>query len=341
MNIGFAPYQRQVNLSPTNMQRGPRMNLRPETVPLRCAGHRFAGCTDSAFARANGNHLTRPPENTQDSLLRALRPPLAADWVETDVIRTADDHLVLCHATDITQHVEPDLLPPGARTLDELSVEQALALPIGADGTARLMLLPTLLQTLLQERPDDALVLNLELKDVQGTTRLRRQPPLGALILRDIAATRFPLSRLRFSSFSLNALAELTSLEPTAACAMLFDLPPAPDAPAKRLFADTAETYLSFTPTNIAAVLARLPRLRALHPEITTLTDATVRLAARHGLEIATWAWQEKSPTTDASAAGAIANAITLCRRQGVPLTCITDHIADVRRYAEMATNPE
>lgn len=317
------------------------MGSRPAILPLRFAGHRFAGCTDSAFARANGNHLNRPPENTLASLLQALRPPLAADWVETDVIRTADDQLVLCHATDFAQHVEPALLPAGARTLDELSLEQALALPIGADGAAQLMPLPVLLQTLQQERPDDALVLNLELKDVQGSTRPRRQPPLAALVLRDIAATRFPLSRLRFSSFSLNTLAELTSREPTAACAMLFDLTPLPDAPPKRLFTDDAETYLSFTPENIAAVLARLPRLRALHPEITTLTDATVRLAAQHGLEIATWAWQEKSPAFDVKAASAITHAIALCRTHTVPLTFITDYIADVRRYAAGVTNPE
>ena len=317
------------------------MSLRPAPIPLRFAGHRFAGCTDSAFARTNGNHRSRPPENTLPSLRQALRPLLAADWVETDVIRTADDQLVLCHATDFTPHVEPGLLPSGARTLDELSLEQALALPIGADGAARLMPLPVLLQTIQQQRPDDALVLNLELKDVQGSTRPRRQPPLAGLALRDVAAARFPLYRLRFSSFSLQALAELTSLEPTAACAMLFDLPPLPGAPPKRLFADAAETYLPFTLENIAAVLARLPRLRALHPEISTLTDATVRLAAQHGLEIATWAWQEKSPALDAKAATAISNAIALCRTHTVPLTFITDHIADVRRYAAGMTNPE
>ncbi len=310
------------------------MGFHPAPAPLRFAGHRFAGSTDSAFARARGNHLHRPPENTLDSLLLALHPPLAADWVETDVIRTADDQLVLCHATDFTQHVEPDRLPPGAHTLDELTAQQALTLPIGAAGAARLMPLPTLLQTLLKERPGDGLVVNLELKDVQGTMRPRRLPPLATLVLRDIAAAQFPLSRVRFSSFSLTALANLTSQEPAAACAMLFDLPPLHGAPAKRLFADAAETYLPFTPEQIRAVLEILPNLRALHPEISTLTEETVRLAAHYNLDIATWVSQEKSPAADAEAAGAIANAITLCRNHAVSLTFITDHIVDVRHYA-------
>lgn len=264
----------------------------------------------------------------------ALHPPLAADWVETDIIRTADDHLVLCHATDFTQHVEPHWLPPGAQTLDELTAQQALMLPIGAVGSARLMPLPTLLQTLLKERPGDGLVVNLELKDVQGSMRPRRLPPLATLVLRDIAAVQFPLSRVRFSSFSLNALANLNCQEPEAACAMLFDLPPLPGTPAKRLFTDAAETYLPFTPEQIEAVLEILPNLRALHPELSTLTEETVRLAAHHNLEIATWVSQENSPAADAEAAGAISKAITLCRNHAVSLTFITDHIMEVRRYA-------
>lgn len=303
-------------------------------TPLRFTGHRFAGCTDSAFARANGNHLSRPPENTLASLRQALRPPLSADWVETDVIRTADDHLVLCHSSDYTLHVEPAGMPLWPRTLDELVLDQALALPIGADGSARLLTLPALLEELQRERPNDGLVLNLELKDVQGTTCPRRQPPLAALVLRDIAAARFSMARIRFSSFSLQALVALAAIAPQAQIAMLFDLPPPADAPAKRLFVDSDEIYRTFTAENVVNALQALPSLTALHPEITTLTDATVQLAAQHGLEIASWAWQEKSPAADAGAAAAIANAITLCRRHVVPLTFITDHIVDVRRYA-------
>lgn len=315
------------------MQRGLRMNLRSGTVPLRIAGHRGSGCTDSLFARANGNHLTRPPENTLASFMQALRPPLSADWIETDVIRTADDHLVLCHSTDYTLHVEPAGMPPWAHTIDELTLAEALTLPIGADGTARLLTLPALLNQLQHTSPGDGLVLNLELKDVQGTARPRREPSLAALVHRDIVATSLPLERIRFSSFSLHLLTQLAEIEPLAQCAMLFDLPLPTGTSTKRLFTNSEETYRTFTEENIAAVLHALPNLHALHPEISTLTGDTVKLAAQHGLEIGTWTWQEKSPTADAGAAATITKALALCLQHAVPLTLITDHILDVRHY--------
>lgn len=290
------------------------------------------GCTDSAHAMQLGNHLRRPLENTLKSFGMALGPELHAAMIETDIVRTKDNRLVLVHSTDFTQHVQPDFRPAGKSFIDDLTLDEALALKLGPDGTGRIPSLGQLLDTILTLRPGDDLVLNLEIKDVQGTPCPRRTPPLAQLVLDEIRAAGFPLNRIRFSSFSLAILAELAALEPAARIGMLFNGALAPGEASPRLFVDSDEVYRLFTMAEIDTVLRRIPTLEAVHPEIRTLTPETVAYVAEKGLSVATWGWLGESPLKSRVFEEAARDAVGLCTRNGVRLTMITDHIADLRR---------
>lgn len=290
------------------------------------------GCTDSAQAISLGNHLTRPLENTLASLTQALGPETRAGFIETDVIRTKDDRLVLIHSTDFTQHVPPHFRPAGKSFIEELTLEEALALPLGADGTGRVPSLRQLLDSTGALRPGDDLVLNLEIKDVQGTPCPRRSPPLAELVLQEIRAAGFPLHRIRFSSFSLEILTQLADLEPKARLGMLFNEALGPDEASPRLFVDGDEVYRLFDLPTLQDVLATLPALEAVHPEAQTLTPETVALVAEHGLAVATWGWLEESPAKSPVFEKAARDAVSLCTEAGVELAMITDHMADLRR---------
>ena len=178
------------------------------------------------------------------------------------------------------------------------------------------------------------MVLNLEIKDVQGTLCPSRQPSCAKLVLHEIKKARFPLSRMRFSSFSLGTLAELARLEPKARIGMLFDVPRKRGGSiGKKLFVDREDKFLGFTPSAVMKTLKHIPHLENLHPEIQTLTPETVALAAKHRLGITTWGYMEKSPLKDAEWAEATRQAIRLCRKFDVPLEIITDHAADMQKF--------
>lgn len=306
------------------------------TFKFSVAGHRGQGCTDSDFAKQQGNAGTRYPENTLPSFQAALGSPIYADMIETDLIRTKDDRIVHSHSTDFAQHVALAHRPAGKKYIDDMPLAEVAKLKLGEDGEARIPTLRSLLEVTAAKRQGNDLVLNLEIKDVQGTDCPRRRPSIGQLALQEINEAKFPLERIRFSSFSLDAIADMARLAPKARLGMLFDLPQEQGGDVgKKMFADSTETYLGFTPKMIAAVLARVPSLEALHPEIQSLTPDTVNLAAKHGLAIATWGWLEESPKQSAKFAQATQQAIELCSKNGVPLTIITDHVKDVRSFAQ------
>ena len=296
------------------------------------------GCTDHVLAIAPTTGAARPQENTLSSFKAALTAPVLADWIETDLIRTHDDRIVLIHSTEIAQHVALAHRPSDTLYIDDLNFDQIGTLKLGPDGSARIPALQELIALVGTLRPesDADLVLNLEIKDVQDAPCPRRQPTLGSLALQELSVLNFPLQRVRFSSFSLEAIADLGARAPQARLGMLFNvLPHEYSNPGHQLFSDSPEQSISFTPQNIATILARVPQLEALHPEIQTLTPATVALAARHHLAIATWAWFEESPLQSAKFAAATRQALDLCQAADVPLTFITDHIVDLRRFTQ------
>jgi glycerophosphoryl diester phosphodiesterase len=271
------------------------------TKRVQVWGHRGYGCTDSDFARqrAEQDGVPRPAENTLKSLIGVLTSGHASG-IETDLIATADNHLVLTHSTDYLQHLcgrpQPAHLPP---TIDEMTLEQVKQLRVGPNGIGQIPTLRELFESLSRLVLPDDFCLNLELKGVQGTQRTPRQPSIAQLALDEIAASGFELQLIRFSSFSLTMLQQMQDLEPRAALALLTDVGPEHGGDAgKPIFPalPNGDCYQHFTPQVIAQAMSTLPSLMAVHPEIRTFTRAAVTTCATHKLQLASWAWQELSP---------------------------------------------
>lgn len=307
-------------------------------------GHRGMGATDSDFVRAQGNHLTRPPEQSLTSFFQVFGHGASA--FEADAIRTADDRVVLMHSTRYGEHVVPSRHFADRPFLDQLTLgEIESQLRIGADESEKVPELRDTLNRLLRTFSDlssssSPVRLNLELKDVQGTDCPRRQPSLCALVLRDMAEIGFPLSAVRFSSFSLDVLAEMHQLEPRAALALLTDVGPEHQGDVgKKIFGQgSAERYRGFTEAAINEAVARLgSSLVAIHPEIRTVGNHEVAHVAELGLSMATWGWREVSPLAQSLEgqlfAGAATRAVQLCAHHHVPLALITDHLDDMIRH--------
>lgn len=306
-------------------------------------GHRGMGATDSAFARKLGAHLIRPPEQSLKSLMLVFNH--GAQAFEADSIRTSDDRIVLMHSTRYGEHVAPARHFPDRPFLDQLTLAEIDSqLRLGEGEGEKVPELREVLRALSQKFPDIASAglvrFNLELKDVQGTPCPRRQPSLCDLVLRDIREVGFPLDAIRFSSFSLDMLAEMREREPAARLALLTDIGTDHGGDVgKNIFGvGSAECYRGFNESAINEAQARLGSgLVAIHPEIRTLTDAGVAHLAVCNLTLATWGWQEFSPLAQSLEgplfAAAAARASNLCARHLVELVVITDYLEDTRKY--------
>lgn len=302
------------------------------TKQVHIWGHRGYGCTDSDFARqrAERDGVPRPAENTLKSLIGVLTSGHASG-IETDLIATADNKLVLTHSTDYAQHLcgrpRPSALP---NTIDEMTLDQVRQLRVGPNGIGQIPTLRELFDSLSKIVLPDDFCLNLELKGVQGTQRIPRQPSIAQLALDEIARSGFELRLIRFSSFSMTMLHEMQELEPKAALALLTDVGPEHGGDAgKPIFPalPNSDTYQHFTPQVITQAVTALPSLVAIHPEIRTFTQEAVAACAAHKMQLASWAWQELSPDyVPFSVFAEKAHLIT--RMHGVLLCSITDYAA-------------
>lgn len=305
-------------------------------MKILVGGHRGMGMTDSGFAqKRNQGGPARPPENTLESLLGALRA--GANFIETDAIATADGEIVLVHSDDPSMHiVVPQEGVPGKRFIDEMTLAEVRSLHTGLDGTGRIATLRELLGAVKAEFPEGDITIDLELKGLQAVARpTSKAPPLVKPVLEAIRKEGFPLERIMFSSFSVKALEELAAEEPKARMALLFyTAPPGSSYADTVLFDDGSELYIPFTTKDIDAALKRLPTLEALAPEIQDLNQETVAAAAKRNLSIITYGYPEESPLLSDKFGAAAKRALELCRDKNVDLGLITDFIGDMRQVA-------
>jgi glycerophosphoryl diester phosphodiesterase len=309
----------------------------------------LSGCTDNAFARERAARIgegdTRfleAPENTLRSYEAAL---IRRIGIEGDVVPTAVNSgtgkrdMVMTHSVRISDHVDDNLYLP-REFVDELTLDEVKALKTGPEKNGETPTLGEFLQRVksLKGFPQDGSVLiNLELKDTQGTGRPRTESPsLVFRVLETIKESDLPLHMFRFSSFSLKTLEELYKLKPDEArIGMLFAQPGDEET---RLFAGEDETYLLFNRKTAERVLRAIPTIEAFHPSIGTLDEDMVDFVAgknplKRKLQLATWAFKEESPRYDQKAQETLRRAVKLCRDRGVALTHITDFVDDVKEY--------
>jgi glycerophosphoryl diester phosphodiesterase len=306
--------------------------LNTDNPCILVAGHRGTGCTDSPHAEKLGKGRLRVPESTLLAIENGLR---GANLVEFDTIPTKDNHIVITHSTDFSQHVPSQFRPRGKTYIDELTLTEVSQLRLELGGYYQIPRLRQALKLARDIRPGNDLIFNIELKGVQGTNCPRREPSLAELVVNEIRQEKFSLGRIRFSSFSLDMLADMHARAPDAQLGMLFNEALPPGTLPGKIFADGDETYLSFTIAKMKRVFNRIPTLTAVHPEIQTLTEETSVFATNSGLAIATWGWEEESPLGSPVFGSAAYKAITLSMNHNVPLILITDYIRDMNDMVE------
>ncbi len=322
-------------------------------MKVRFLGHRGSGASDAQFnsARDEEYGISRITENTIQSHIQTLRN--GADGSETDLIETADGDIVLVHANDFSQHIfipqQGEFAASGKNYIDQLTVAEIKEnLHIGKDAASTI---PTLREYLLAMKAEKPNVFgNLELKGKQDTRPDHQRPSLTSpslaeKTLRIVQECEFPLNQIRFSSFALSYLKEMADICPEADLGILFDLQQDEGGDAAlKMFCDRPDSYLPFTPDAIDFALAKVPALRAAHPEIQSLNDENVAYAASKGLNIATWGWKEYAFNHPNKAGDHFGqcnrNAVDLCNKHGIAmLDIITDHIPQTRSLFKPAAN--
>lgn len=207
----WALYHDRVTGSILPLERAPRRFRRIVTVAtlglLALAGLSSYRLLESSDAidrveitahRAGG---ARAPENTLAALRQAILDK--ADWAEIDVQRTADDHLVILHDTDLARIGGP------ARSVGSMTFAEIRALDVGAGlgSPIRGEKVPTLREFL--DTAGSQIRLNIELKP-HGPTDVE---PLTKMVVAEIQAAG-AVDRVRLCSQSYEALRLALEREP-------------------------------------------------------------------------------------------------------------------------------
>lgn len=271
---------------------------------ITVSGHRGMGCTDGAHASTRlRDRVKRPPENTLPSFDAALKIE-GVTGLELDLVMSKDGQIVICHSADAGLHTDPFLTNPPHKPIPEMTLDQVKKLKVGPHGAGQIPTLAELFFSLSQRDLPSGFLLNLELKDVQGTNMKRARTPHGhPLFVRQVAETvgraNYPLQNLRFSSFSLQLLKEMSQRLPKAQFAFLTSVPSDEGVktfPAMR----SPEVHAMFSQSAVDEALAAVPTLTAIHAENRTITPKMMDYCKANNLSLGIWFWQERVPDVEA-----------------------------------------
>jgi len=214
----------------------------PKQPPAQVIAHRGA----NAYA----------PENTLPAFEKALA--MGADGVETDILLTADGHVVLSHDDTI------DRCSDGSGRVDELTLAQLRERDFGAwfgeefAGTP----IPTLEEFLDVVQTADLILIELKSSD-------------GDIAAQTVQAVkeRGLMDRVIFQSFNMEAIQACRDADESAYIALLYN--PGGD-------------YDKAVRKDAAGFCAQYG-LNALHPQYAALSSGIVRRCAKIGVEARTW----------------------------------------------------
>ncbi len=302
-----------------------------KTHKILIGGHRGRGCTDHAFYGFR-NPASLPVENTLESIEEAFR--LGADYIECDVVGSADNQLFLIHNTIPADHYfQPDM--PGDR-LNKLNWNDIAKFGSGRQGLGRPPLLKDVLAKIESLAPSAApFVINIEIKGTQNSKQPRDGAAFFEELTRVVLESGVPQDRILFSSFSLENLVIASRTLPHARYGFLFD----EGMNITSIYTDSDDrfenSYIPFTPATIEETLrvwkqktGDRVKLSYLHPEVATITKETIQSAQAHGLGINSWSIFEHLDDARIELHREIASLTEHC---GVPYTVITDYIPEMR----------
>lgn len=304
-------------------------------MAVRIMGHRGEGATDSAFAqnRDVSERRLRLAENTLPSFRQSLRQ--GANGFELDAIQTKDNKIVCTHIDEVAQHITISYQPP-EKYIGRMQLYQVREIPVGVQGSGRI---PSLEDTLLMVKHEfPGAEVNIELKGKIGNMEDSPDisPSFCRCVLDVIETTAFPLSDISFSSFSHRYLMEMAQLCPTAKLSVLYD---GPRHDGELLYAGAGEDIdrcAQFTVSSLEKTLSYVPSLYGVNPEVSFVTEETLRWLHQRNLKLYCWALHEVCPegnTPEQMAYGErLVRAVNIAHAVGMKeITFITDHVDQVR----------
>jgi len=303
-------------------------------MDVSVGGHRGMGTTDDAHAQSRPGNALKPAESTIESIRGAFFA--GAKFVEIDCIQTADDVMRVIHSDNLAWHV---FGPNPYNTVGETNSADLDSLLVGAGRKGHM---PTLDQVLDEIKLTDAFntssfAINIELKNIREIEKgkFKLGPDSYYDCLADtIRNNGFPIDKIVFASFAARDLVEIKKRLPEAKTGFLFFDPIAGDG-----YGDEDDIYpgegvenaryLKFTPENIDKVYG-LVKFDYVHPQIDSLTPATLAKVNEYGLGVNTWIWNE-IPGQNTKP---IEDAIQLASGYLPELGIITDDVAAMRQLA-------
>ena len=196
------------------------------------------------------------PENTLSSFRKAIE--LKADWLETDVQRSSDGHLVIMHDSSV------DRTTNGSGKVSELTLQELLKLDAGSGEK-----IPTLDEVLALFHKDNEVIFVLELK--KGNDE---HPGIEEKLIQTIQAHKLE-RRVILKSFSIPVLKRLRKLAPEIPQIYVF----LGSFPSLGL---TVDTFLRFhNPFNLD--------VEYLQSHGCATSAAFVRAAHAHGKKVIVW----------------------------------------------------
>ena len=256
------------------------------------------GCTDvnQAFLKqpyAKGKNLKHlPPENTYTSIKAAFD---SGYNVELDVCMTKDGALIVTHTNHLPIHTHD------AQKSDYIStstLSDILKMKTGMGGQTAPFLTYNQFLDLFQNYPD--LVTNVEIKgtiEPKGALSPQTNPTIAEQLTKTTPESI--KSRIIWSSFSTETLADFKKLNPAVETAQLFCEPMDTEP---LIFKGLTDRYLQFNLKNIKRIYKKFAP-EAAHVEISTLNDDdTLAFCLKNRINIRTWALLERNPEKDVAA---------------------------------------
>lgn len=296
-------------------------------------GHRGMGCTDNDFYQSLRDIRNLPVENTLKSVQAAFTA--GADYIETDAVMSADGVLFTLHNVVSKDHFFGSMPPALLNTMPFRDIQQFSA---GRFENGRIDNLKSILSVAAAAAPGRSRwKINIEIKGVQGSGQPFETNEYLQKLAETVEDSEMPEADILFSSFCLQNIITMSQLMPSASYGMLFAEKPE----ARGIYTDRTQDhlfqYLPFTPAMIERVYETWQgqtdvALKYLHPEAMTVTPDALATAAYQGAGLNVWAIFEE--LTEARKEY-YANLVRRCEEHNVPLTIITDYIAEMRDFLD------
>ncbi len=245
--------------------------------PTLIGGHRGNGETDS-IALSTDEYFEKSPENTIASVMEAMHQNVGL--IEVDVVLSRDGVPMVIHSNDLRQHVFHSKFDSKKYFVSDYDANTLFTMQVGRQNQHRVNAhMPRLSEIIdliakANRTKTPPIILNIELKDTQGTSDNRSTQPISLVeaVSKAIDISEINPQHLLLSSFSTTSLAEARDRLPYIKRGLLC-VPETADDMGKALFPaepSDVSVYQAFTPSTVERWHAELG-ICAVHPEITSL----------------------------------------------------------------------